>query len=182
MSQPARRRMNVDEFLHWAQAQPGRYELVAGEVVAMVPERARRNLVKGEAFALLREEVRRRGLPCQVFTDGMTVRIDEVTAFQPDVVVRCGEPLPPESVEVPDPLVVVEVVSPSSQTVDSACKLHGYLHLPSVRHYLIVDPAHRTVVHHERTGSEIRTCILHGGMLDLDPPGVRLDLDALFTA
>ena len=182
MSQPARRRTSVDEFLAWARAQPGRYELVAGEVVAMAPERARHNLVKGELFALLREEVRRRGLACRVFTGGMTARIDELTAFEPDVLLHCGKPLPPEALEVPDPLVVVEVVSPSSRAVDTVCKLHGYFRLPSVHHYVVVDPEHRVVVHHERADSDIRTRILDSGPLDLDPPGLRLDLERLWQA
>ena len=68
--------MTVAEFLTWASAQVrGRYELVRGEVVAMAPERAQHNLVKLEVVLALRNAVKRAGLPCTVFTDGMTVVI-----------------------------------------------------------------------------------------------------------
>ena len=182
MAEPAERLpRTVDEFLRWAEGRPGRYELVAGEVVAMAPERAQHARVKGNAYLALRLAVERAGLPCEVFPDGMTVRVDAQTAFEPDALLRCGEPLPPDAVEVPDPLVVVEVISPGSQTVDTGLKLEGYFRLPSVRHYLVVEPEKRFVVHHERTvGDEIRTRILHGGRLHLDPPGIEIEVESFF--
>ena len=50
----------------------GRYELVRGRVVAMAPERARHDLVKAAVFRALDDAVKRAGLPCTVFTDGMS--------------------------------------------------------------------------------------------------------------
>jgi Uma2 family endonuclease len=68
------RRMTVAEFLAWASSQVrGRYELVRGEVLAVAPERAQHNVMKLEAALALRSAVKRSGLPCTVFTDGMTV-------------------------------------------------------------------------------------------------------------
>lgn len=171
----------VDEFLPWAERQPGGYELFEGRVVAMAPERALHAQVKGEVYAALRDAVRARGLRCEAYPDGMTVRVDARNAFVPDALLRCGEPLPPDALEVPDPLVVVEVISPSSGAIDTGQKLEGYFRVPSLRHYLIVDPDHRTVVHHERLGDEeIRTRILRQGTLRLDPPGIELALADLF--
>ncbi len=180
MAEPAVARMTVEAFLRWVERQPGRFELVDGAVVAMAPERAAHARVKFEVAKRLDAEVRRRGLPCEVFPDGMLVRVDETTAFEPDALLRCGTPLPPEAVEVPDPLVVVEVLSPTSSTVDTTRKLEGYFRLPSVQHYLVVDPLRRAVVHHARTGEEIRTRILHTGTLTLDPPGLTLEIETLF--
>jgi Uma2 family endonuclease len=81
--------MNVQEFLVWAAAQPhGRYELVRGEIVAMAPERARHNLVKAAVFRALSDAVTRVGLPCTVFTDGMTVVIDNEHSREPDAAVQ----------------------------------------------------------------------------------------------
>ena len=83
--------MTVQEFLVWAAAQPrGRYELVRGEIVAMAPERARHNLVKAAVFRALSDAVARAGLPCTVFTDGMTVVIDNEHSREPDAAVQCG--------------------------------------------------------------------------------------------
>jgi len=69
-------RMKVDEFLADGQAH-GRYELVDGEIFAMSPERARHNLVKLAAALALRDAVRGAKLPCTVFTDGISVVIDD---------------------------------------------------------------------------------------------------------
>ena len=88
--------MTVPEFLVWAAAQPrGRYELVRGEVVAMAPERVRHNLVKLAVARSLSAAVARAGLPCTVFTDGMTVVIDNETSREPDAAVQCNVSIGP---------------------------------------------------------------------------------------
>ena len=80
----------------------------------------------------------------------MTVRIDRDTAHVPDALVHCSPPLPDAAIEVPDPVLLVEVLSPSTRPVDASAKLAGYFRLPSVRHYLIADPDKRLLVHHAR--------------------------------
>lgn len=77
-------RMNVDEFLVWAEGQPGRYELVDGEVFAMSPERVRHAETKLETYQALGAAIRAAGFPCRVLPDGVTVRIDASASFEPD--------------------------------------------------------------------------------------------------
>jgi Uma2 family endonuclease len=108
--------------------------------------------VKLEAARALGDEVAAAGLPCQVFPDGMAVRIDDGT----DASVRCGPKLPEEAVQFSDPVVVVEVLSPSTRAQDTGAKLEAYFRLPSVRHYLIVNTATRSVIHHARRGRQHR--------------------------
>src|SRR5580704_4294042 len=103
-------RMSVDEFLAWAMDRPGRYELFRGEVYAMSPETVGHADKKGAVYVALLAGVRARRLPCRVYPDGTTVRVDETTAYEPDSVVYCGPQLPPSAVEVPDPVIVVEVL------------------------------------------------------------------------
>ena len=98
----------------------------------------------------LREAIGARGLACEAFPDGMAVRVNDDTVYEPDALVRCGPALPGEAVEFDDPVVVVEVVSPSSRGIDRGAKLAGYFSLPSVRHYLILDTDKRLVIHHRR--------------------------------
>ena len=93
MSQVPSPRMNVDEFLVWAEGQPGRYELVDGEVIAIAPERVRHAQVKFAAQTALVRAIENAGLPCWMLPDGMTVRIDASTAYEPDALVYCGPPL-----------------------------------------------------------------------------------------
>src|SRR6266581_1141714 len=113
-------RMNVDELLAWAEGQPGRYELVDGVVHAMTPERAIHADMKFAIQTALVAGIRARGLPCHMLPDGMTVRIDETTAHEPDALVYCGSKLPPSTIEVPSPIIVVEVLSPSSRSIDAS--------------------------------------------------------------
>jgi Uma2 family endonuclease len=118
--------MTVDEFLAWAEGRPERYELFRGEVYAMSPETVGHTKVKGTVYQALIAGVRQSGLRCHVLTDGPTLRVDEVTAYEPDALVYCGKELPPSAIEVPDPVIVVEVLPPSTRGVDVSLKLAGY--------------------------------------------------------
>ncbi len=176
------RRMTVAEFIAWATAQPrGRYELVQGEVVAMAPERLRHILVKGAAFVALRDAVKRAGLHCTVFPDGATVVIDNEHAREPDAAVQCEVAFDPNSMVLEAPLIVVEVVSPSSERDDTGEKLVEYFSVPSIRHYLIVNPFKNVVVHHARSrgGGDISTRIASSGVIDLTPPGITVPVAEL---
>jgi Uma2 family endonuclease len=183
MSIPKPLRMTADEFLAWALEQPrGRYELAAGEVIAMAPERAAHALVKLAAARALEDAVAAAGLPCQVFPDGMAVRIDEGTVYEPDASLRCGPKLPEDDIELADPMIVVEVLSPASRAQDSGAKLEAYFRLPSVRHSLIANTATRSVIHHARgADGAIATRVHAGGDLRLDPPGITLRPADLFA-
>lgn len=182
MTQPLPHDFTADAFLAWALEQPsGRYELVRGQVVAMAPERAGHARVKGAAYRSFGDAISRSDTRCEVFTHGMTVRIDESTVYEPDALVRCGPRLPDEAVEVPNPVIVVEVISCSSMSTDSGAKLPDYLTLPSVAHYLVVNADTGTVTHHWRhDDGEISTRIARSGLLDLTPPGIRVDVGNLF--
>ena len=77
--------MTFDEFVVWAEAQPeGRYELVNGEVVVMPSEGGRHNLVKVAVFEALKDAARTANFKGTVFTDGMTVRIDDDHGREPN--------------------------------------------------------------------------------------------------
>lgn len=177
MSAPARAGMTADEFIAWAMEQPEHehYELVAGEIVAMSPERAAHARAKGRIFRRLSEAIEAAGLPCEVYGDGMAVEVDPTTVYEPDALVRCGTPLPDDAVKLNDPVVVVEVLSPSSRARDAGAKLEDYFRLASVRHYLIVKTENRTIIHHARDAAgAITTRIVRDGPISLDPPGIAL--------
>ena len=122
--------MTVDEFLAWAEGRPGRHELVDGEVYAMSPERARHAETKAAVYTALSQAIRSAGSPCRVLPDGMTVRVSEQTAYEPDALVYCGARLAADAVEVPNPIIVVEVLSPSTGPHDTGAKLAGYFQVP----------------------------------------------------
>ena len=122
-------------------------------------------------------------MSCEVFTDGMTVPIDPHTAYEPDAVIQCGEPIPPDQMMVLAPIVVVEVLSPSTAHTDTSAKLVGYFKVPSVHHYLVVDPDARTVANHIRsTNGTIEARTLATGRLRLDPPAMEFAVADLFRS
>jgi Uma2 family endonuclease len=182
MDQPRQTEFTADEFIAWALDQPtGRFELSNGVIVSMAPERVNHAVVKLNAVVALRDAIGARGLACQALPDGMSVRVNERTVYEPDALVRCGPKLPGNALEVEDPLIVVEVVSPSSRGVDRGIKLAGYFALPSVRHYLIVDTDKQVVIHHRRSeAGEIEARIVSEGSLTLDPPGLAIDVSDIF--
>ena len=183
MTLPRPLRMTADEFLAWAVEQEGRFELASGEVVAMAPERAAHALTKLAVARALGDAVRDAGLPCQVFPDGMALRVDEATVYEPDASLRCGEPLDGDAVEFCDPVIVVEVLSPSTRARDAGAKLADYFRLPSVRHYLLLRTDTRSAIHHARgEDGVITTAIATEGALRLDPPGIAIALGAVFAA
>ena len=183
MTAAPKQKMTVDEYLAWAEGKPGRFELFAGVVYAMTPERAEHARVKFAVQTALQMGIRRAGLPCHMLPDGMTVRVDRDTAHEPDALVYCGQEVPGASVEVPNPVILVEVLSPSTRHVDASAKLAGYFRISSVRHYLIVDPDQRLVIHHARgEGEALATRFIREGSFRLDPPGIELTVEELYSS
>ena len=181
MADAAQRDMDVDAFLLWAAGRQGRWELRDGQPVMMAPERAMHALTKASAHIALREGVRRAGLPCRVFPNGMTVRIAARIAFEPDALVVCPPPSDLNTMEIPNPVVVVEVLSPSTAADDHGIKLDGYFSLPSVAHYLILDADRRVMIHHRRAeAGAIETRVLREGVVVLDPPGFEAEVARFF--
>lgn len=181
----AMRKMTSTEFLDWALKQPEgkRYELIHGVPVAMAPERVGHAIAKSDVYAALRNAVRSHELDCVVVGDGVTVVIDEDTSYEPDAAMQCSRTVDLESTTLDAPLLVVEVLSPSSAERDSTSKLRDYFRLPSLRHYLIVDPLERLVVHYARgeDGALAARTVSVGEALSLDPPGIAVPVEAFFA-
>jgi Uma2 family endonuclease len=174
--------MNVDAFVLWAEGRDGHWELRDGEPVMMGRERAMHALTKYAAQESLKAAIERAGLPCRMFPDGMTVRITARSAFEPDALVVCPPPRDLNTMEIPNPVVVIEVLSPSTAADDYGVKLDSYFSLSSVEHYLILDADRRVMIHHKRGQAEaIETRILRDGVVRLDPPGLEAEVAGFFA-
>ena len=110
----------------------------------------------------------------------MAVRVDEETVFEPDALVRCGPPLPDDTILLLDPLIVVEVASPTTQRIDVLEKFTRYFRNPHIVHYLIVipRPAWSSIIGARPTIASKRRATSSG--IPLDPPGFELALADLF--
>jgi Uma2 family endonuclease len=175
--------MTVDEFLIWAEGREGRWELHDGVPVMMSPERVVHNRSKLRAAIALQDALGAAGLPCEVFTDGLAIRIDARMILEPDASVVCGPRRSDDAIAVNDPTIVLEVLSAGTAAIDHGRKLSGYFSLPSVEHYLILDPERRVVIHHKRGSADaIETRVLSEGAVKLNPPGFEVVVEALFPA
>ena len=176
LAQPCSR----EEFRRWYEAQPaGRYERVNGRIVAMAPERGAHLRVKGAIYKALDRAVTAAGVACEALPDGATVETGD-SDYEPDALVNCGEPMADDATTVPNPVIVVEVLSPGTAATDTGGKLADYFRVPSVAHYLIIHPTRRVVTHHRRTGDTVTTTIIATGAVALDPPGIVITAEEIF--
>jgi Uma2 family endonuclease len=175
-------RLDFEGFLAWiARQEDGKYELIDGVVVVQQSQRWGHAKVKLEVALALRDAVQRAGVACYVASDGPLVRIGKQQAFVPDALVA---PLPEpalDSLEIPDPVIVVEVLSPSTARTDVTTKLRGYFEVPSIQHCLVVDPEGWTITHYKRgAGTALETRIVSDGILALDPPAIEFSIGDAF--
>jgi Uma2 family endonuclease len=176
-------RMTVAEFLPWAKQQPERWELFDGVPMAMSPERVIHGDTKYRAARAFDEAIGKARIPCRFVLDSAAVRIDASNSYQPDVLVYCGEPISGNAVEVPEPVIVVEVLSSGNAITDLRDKLQGYFRVASIQHYLIVDPDKRLVIHHARGEDDaVSARLLTAGQIALDPPGLTSAVADFFAS
>ena len=179
-------RMTLAEFERWDGGEPdGKYELVDGIVVtkrdSMSPESLRHSRYKLAAVNALGDGLKAAGLPCEAFIDGPMVKTGTASARQPDAIVQCSE-WDDDSIYLDEPIVMVEIISPSGRLRDTSQKLGEYFELPSVLHYLIVDPnAERLIWHRRADDGAIATRIATNGTITLDVPGFTVDVDAMLS-
>ena len=178
--------MTVGEFLDWSEEQGdnARYELVAGVPLRrMAPTNLRRAQIQSNASQVLRRSVADAGLPCRVYDAGPGVAVgpDGDECRIPDVVVTCAAEIDEAARLVPEPVIVVEVASPSTRLADVNDKVEFYSGIASVQHYLVIEQDRRRVVYHGRgPGGGLEPRIVRQGEIALDPPGVRVTLNALY--
>jgi len=129
--------MNVPAFRLWVEGRPEheRWELLDGEPVLMAPPRERHQRIVMNLAGRLDALAEPRG--CRAMP-GLAILSDAMDDFAPipDVVVRCGPPLPDGYAT--DPLLVAEVLSPSTVSLDRGRKFDFYRTVPSLKVLLIV--------------------------------------------
>jgi Uma2 family endonuclease len=128
-------RMDKPEFLTWVQAHEGRYELVGNRVVMMTGgSRGHAILVRRLAAAL---EKRLDSTRWTVLTSDFGVDVGPSTVRYPDVVVDvAGGRF--KDLTATAPLLIAEIISPSSAKDHLGAKAQEYLRLPSLSAYLVL--------------------------------------------
>ena len=150
--------MTFDEFVDWTQTfegQQGKYEWYKGEifdVYAMAGARSDHNRISGNVFAALHAQLA--GTPCEAFVADMMLRVeaDDVSYF-PDVMVTCSEADRLRDLVKTDALLVVEVISPSTEAYDRGKKFASYRKLPSLQEMVFIDPDSKRIDHFRRANA-----------------------------
>jgi Uma2 family endonuclease len=168
----------VAEFEAWHAREPDRWEFICGQPRLMAPASMKHSIIKGNAYAALRSAFA--GTPCQALVDGPQILTDEISAI-PDVVVTCA-PLDLSTPVIAEPALIVEVMSPSSEPDDAGRKWFSYRQIPGLKHHLVLSQDERVVQVHSRAGDLWRERFVSSGVVELDDPPVRLDVDVVYPA
>jgi Uma2 family endonuclease len=153
-SQP---RLSLEAYMAWEELQPERHEFYRGEVVPTVGAKR----VHGRVVSNLEREIglALKGSPCQVFHEGMKLQVADDAVLYPDLFVTCDkDDLATEQV-FRAPMLVMEVLSPSTQGYDRSQKFALYRRLKSLQEYVLVDPESRRVEAFRRSADD--TWVLH---------------------
>lgn len=178
MASPAPKRMTLAEFLEWDDGTDHRYQLLDGIPVMMAPSLE----AHGELAAALTIEIGNRlRPPCRVISEaGILIPDRADTYYVSDLAVTCV-PREPGRRMVVEPVLVVEVLSPSTDQVDRWRKVADYRRLPSLREILIVFSDERRVEVQRRTAEGWRVEDLIGkAEIDLSCCSSPIPLEAVY--
>lgn len=173
------RYFSIEEYLAHEQQIGERLEFVDGVIYAMVGGTDRHNLAAGNVFIALAAALPR---TCQTFTQGMKLRIPTdigEARYYPDVFAACDEtdraPLYRER-----PCVVVEVLSPSTESDDRQGKFALYRTIPTLDHYILVATDVPQVEVFARAKSWKPDILFPGDVIDVCHGKARLTVDAIY--
>ncbi len=184
MAKPALLPVTAAEYLRQERArEDGRAEFLDGEIVMMAGATRQQNRLTRNILTAL--DRRLGDGPCEALATDIKVRAESANSYTyPDVVVTCreGEFEDEEEDVLTNPVAIFEVLSPSTRSRVRGDKFAYYRTIPSLRHYLLVEPDKRLVDHYASQGEDVwlLTTLRGGDVLRLDPPGVELPLDEIY--
>jgi Uma2 family endonuclease len=162
---------------------PYRYEWIDGLIYDMTAPSPEHSFIAGSLEALFREQIGTAG-PCRVFRD-QSVFIPDRPSVTPDGVLTCDpadwdrdKRLQPFKVRMP--LIVIEILSPSTQRFDRTEKFDRYKRCPSLEAYILVDQYKRHVEVYQRVRDWQQELYLASQVVQFDHFDLELPLDAIY--
>ena len=137
-----------------------RHEYINGELIAMSGASRAHNLITGNIFGELRTQLR--SSRCETYMSDMRVSTPPTTSyFYPDVVVVCEEPRFEDDIfdTLLNPIILVEVLSPSTEAYDRGEKFAHYRQLASLQEYVLVAQDKILVEHYHRQEKQRSTSV-----------------------
>jgi Uma2 family endonuclease len=139
MSTQAKPFLTPEQYLEIERKAEFKSEYYQGEMFAMSGARYAHTVVGGNIFAALHQQLRH--APCTVSSSDLRVLVSATGLYTyPDVVVVCGEPkfLDGHFDVLLNPILLVEVLSPSTEAYDRGRKFKHYRAIESLQAYLMV--------------------------------------------
>jgi len=140
-----------EEYLVYEVSHPARHEYYRGVIYAMSGGTEDHNIISGNIYVSFRTQMR--GRSCMAYNSDMQVGFaNEEACFYPDVAAVCGE-REIQSLKgdrLLNPMVIVEVLSPSTENYDKKAKFETYQLIPSLTDYLLVRQDRVHVIHYWR--------------------------------
>lgn len=126
------------EYLAGEQDGQIRHELIAGQPYAMTGESDIHNKLSGNFFAELRNALKRGNSPCSIYINDMKVKVKH-DFYYPDVMVSCNHEDNISNYYETQPVLIAEVLPPSTRRFDKTHKRQMYQTLESLQEYLLID-------------------------------------------
>ena len=176
--------MTYAEYLAAEAVTEVRHEYLNGEVWAMAGGTPQHSALA--AAVILELGTALRGKPCRLFTSDLRVRVLETDlSTYPDVSIVCGqlETAPADKEAITNPIVLVEVLSDSTEAYDRGAKAAHYRRIPSLREYVLVSQAEPRIEIQRRTeGGRWELLEARAGeAIELASIGARLDVSAVYA-
>ena len=147
MNTAALKIMTLEEYLAWEEQQPTKHEFLNGlvyDVYAMTGAKDSHVTISGNVFALCKSHLR--GSLCRTFISDMKLQVEAANAsFYPDVFITCDERDRSSEYYKAYPVLIVEVLSPSTAGFDRGSKFAAYRQIDSLKEYALIDPANFSV-------------------------------------
>jgi Uma2 family endonuclease len=131
--------ITIKEYLETERAAVTKHEYYRGETFAMSGARRNHNEIQSNMIGEVRNHLKDKG--CRVYGSDFRVHIPSNTLFTyPDVVIVCGEPqmLDDDFDTLLNPTVLIEILSPSTQSYDRGDKFNLYRSIASLQHYILI--------------------------------------------
>jgi Uma2 family endonuclease len=125
--------LSVEDYLKYEKDSPVKHEYVDGQIYAMAGASAQHIRIAGNLFNRLDDHLAED--ECEPFVSDMKVYVNETLFYYPDVVVACDKPDPYYRRE---PILLVEVTSPTTERIDRHEKLPAYKNIKSLKELLFV--------------------------------------------
>ncbi len=172
--------LSPEDYLERELVAPAKHEFVDGAVYAMAGASDRHNLVAGNLFAALQAHMPDR---CEVFITDMKLRVkaDAATLFYyPDVFVTCAETDRANRYFREQPILIVEVLSPSTERIDRTEKFDAYRRIPSLQDYVLADQDMPKVEVFRRRSAWAREEFYPEDRFTLDSAGLELSVAQVY--